>query len=344
MNGNTALPVIRGGTSLLIPALICGAACVVLMRTGFLVFFFLVPLGFCSVAFGPVAAWCSCVCAALGNAVVLAGLSLRHGVALGNAAWGAVYFAVLVLGFTWIMAGNPPLRGQQPGVFRVRTLFRFLAAAIVGALVSFGMVSALGREEGFAALLRSQVETITSLYIASSGADAARQTFLERVLTPDRIIEILASIDLRGGTLASLSFMLFLSRQMSFLLARLLRRQRENAADLVGFHAPRRTIWVLTVCLMAIVVFRVIPFAVAEIAAWNVLTICAIMYLAQGGGIVLFTVAYRPMSPLMRLGCGMVLVLLVFSPGLNILALGVLLLLGIAENWLPLRVIKQPAA
>ena len=340
MSSDSALPVTRG--SLLVPALVCAGTCVVLMRTGFLTFFFLVPLGFCSVAFGPVAAWCSFVCAALGNAVVLAGLSLRHGAGPGGVVWGAVYFTVISLGFTWIMAGNPPLRGQVPGVLRIRTLFRFVVASVVGALMVLGMAVSLGRQEGFAALLRSQVEAITSLYIASAGADAAQQTFLERALTPDKVIEMLSLIDLRGGALASMFFMFFLSRQMSFVLARLIRQQRGNSVgELIGFHVPRRAIWVLILCLPAVVAFRAISLEAAEIAAWNLLTICAIMFLAQGGGIVLFTLTRRPIPPFMRLLCGLFVVFFVFSPGLNMLAMVALILLGIAENWLPLRVIKQ---
>ena len=337
MNRDTTPPTIRG--ALLVPALICAVACIVLMRTGFLAFFFLVPLGFCSAAFGPVAAWCGFVIAALGNALVSAGFSLQSGVGLIPAAWGAAYFAVLALGFTWMMAGNP-----RQSVPRIRTMFRFFAAVAAAALTFLVMALALGREEGFTALLHSYVEGITSLYLAAPGIDAAQQTFLERALTPDRVIEALSSIALRGGMLASLSFLLFFSRQVSLLLARLLRRQRETTADLIGFHAPRRAIWALTLCLLAIVAFRATSFEIGEIAAWNVLIVCAIMYLAQGGGIVLFTLARRSMPPFVRLGGGIVLIFLALNPGLYMVALGSLVLLGIAENWLPLRVIKQPAA
>jgi hypothetical protein len=39
----------------------------------------------------------------------------------------------------------------------------------------------------------------------------------------------------------------------------------------------------------------------------------------------------------MRLLCVLAFVLLIFSPGVNVLALGVLVLLGIAETWINLR-------
>jgi hypothetical protein len=61
------------------------------------------------------------------------------------------------------------------------------------------------------------------------------------------------------------------------------------------------------------------------------------MFLAQGGGIVLFNLARRPMPALIRLLCALAVVFVVFSPGLNVFAIGVLVLLGIAETWLNLR-------
>ena len=71
------------------------------------------------------------------------------------------------------------------------------------------------------------------------------------------------------------------------------------------------------------------------------LIICVMIFLAQGGGIVMFTLARRPMSPIMRLLCGIAIVFFLFSPGLNFLAIGALVILGLAENWLPMRVLKQ---
>ena len=338
MNKTLALPLSRDT----VPALVCAGICVALMRSGFLTFFFLLPLGFCHTAFGAATAWLCFVFAALGNAVLSTGVSLYYGTGLAGAVWDTLYFGTLALGFAWIMAGNPRI---MPVNFRIRTVYRFIAASVAGALAFLGMLFTMGREEGFQSFLRSHIEAVSAAYIASPGADAAPQSFLESGLTPDKIIEAFSMIALRGGSLFFAFFLFFFSRQGSFLLAKLFRRQRNGgggsmdstAGDLTGFFVPRRTIWVLTLCLPAIVAFRIISLEMIEVAAWNVLVICVIMFLAQGGGIVLFTLARRPMPPMMRLIFGICFVMLVFSPGLNLLALGALILLGIAENWLPLR-------
>jgi len=149
-------------------------------------------------------------------------------------------------------------------------------------------------------------------------------------------------IMLRGGALVSAFFLLFFNRQVTFLCARLFRRREGNVSgDLMGFHAPRRAIWVLSLCFPVIVLCWVTSIRVIEIAAWNVLVICATMFLAQGVGIALFYLARRPMPMLARLLCIVVFICVLFSPGLNVLALAMLLLLGIAENWLPLRAERQ---
>jgi len=56
---------------------------------------------------------------------------------------------------------------------------------------------------------------------------------------------------------------------------------------------------------------------------------------------VLFNLARRPLPTPARLLCVVVFICVLFSPGINALALIMLILLGIAENWLPLRVRKQ---
>jgi hypothetical protein len=338
-----ALP--RIGKTTLAPALICAALSVVLMRFGFLSFFFLVPLGICAAVYGSAAAWLGFVCALPGNAAWSLGGALRYGTDLSAIGMDTLFFLVLSLGFTWILAGSP-----ASVIPSVRTLVRFIAASIAGALIFLVMAFSLGRNEDFSVYLRSQLEAIASSYIAASGVDAARRAFLERLLTPDRVIDAFTVVILRGGALVSAFFLFFINRQTAFVFARLFRRQRRREGSpqripadngLIGFYAPRKTIWVLSLCLPVILLCRVISLEMVEIAAWNILVICVIMFLAQGGGIVLFNFTRRFKSVTARLICSLLLIGVIFSPGINVLAVVVLILLGIAENWLSLRVKKQ---
>jgi len=329
----TDKPVLRGGKSLLVPVLICAALCAAFIRIGVLSLFFLVPLGFCAAAFGPAAAWLGFVIAALGNAVFTAGLSIRYGLGLTDAGLEILLFTVLALGFTWIMAGNP-----WPFMPRARTAFRFIAASIAGSLVMLGIISSVSKDENFLAQVRFQIEAVSSSLFASSAADPLQQEAMEQILAPDKIIEAIFSLSFRGAALVTLFVLFFISRQIAFIMARLIMKKQENAnGDLIRFHAPKKTIWVFSLCLPVIVASGIFSLNYIGIAAWNVLIICAILFLAQGGGIVLYFLTRRPISLFMRLLGILLFLFLVFSPGVNLAALAALVFLGIAENWLPLR-------
>jgi len=347
-----ALSMLRDRT-LLVPALVCAAVCVVFMQVGLFSLFFLVPLGFSAVVYGAAVAWVALAFAALGNVVLTMVLSTGGGgLGLVGVGMDLLHFAVFALGFTWVMAGNPPwlVRQSVPGqllsgdsvptVPHVRTLFRFVAASVAAALMFMGMIHWFGRD-GFLALA-NRLEPLITAYIASAaGGDAVRQSLLENAFTPERIIEMVLTVTFRGGALLSAVFLLFFSRQMAFLLARLFRRNRVGTGDLTGFFAPRRAVWVFSASLPSILLGRALSIQAVEIVAWNLLVICGLMFLAQGGGIVLFNLARRSMPLLLRLLLGVLFVIVVFSPGINFFAFGALLILGIAENWLPLRMAKQ---
>ena len=338
----------RNGAAPLVSAVVCAGLCVALMQAGPLSMLFLVPLGFSAAAYGPAVAWRAFLLATLGNGVLTLARSLGQGGAFAGAGVDILYFTVFALGFTWVMADNPPwpLAGRpasedpRPEPPRVRTLFRFLAAAAVAALMF--LVTSFGFERDWVAALVHIIEPIAAAYVASAaGGDAVRQSVLEYALAPERIVAAFVAMTLRGGALFSAAFLLFFSRQMAFLLARLFRRRDAAAGDLAGFFAPRRAIWFFSLAFPAILFGRALSVQAVEIAGWNLLVMCGLMFLAQGGGIVLFNLARRPMPLALRLLFGALFAVVVFSPGLNFVALAALLILGIAENWLPMRKAKR---
>jgi hypothetical protein len=322
----------RRARAVYIPALVAAGISVGLMRSGFLSFLFLVPLGFSAVASGPATAWLAFLSAALINGVLAIGTSLHYGTGGGGLVADLLYYTVMALGFTWIMAG-----GFFP---RVRTMYRFSIAAIAGALAFLCIVSLTKNSEGFTGFLRAQAEWLSSVYISASGADAARRSALEHLLTPEKIMETVTAIALRGGGLVSAFFLLFVNRQVALGLVRIVRRRTEGRS-LSAFHVPANTIWVLSISLAAVLLTSIVKAAIPEIIAWNIVVLCAILFLAQGAGIAFYALTRRPLPPFMRLLCTILIVVMLFSPGINMAALGLLLLLGIAENWLPLRAPKQ---
>ena len=108
------------------------------------------------------------------------------------------------------------------------------------------------------------------------------------------------------------------------------------------FFAPPVTIWGLSGALVVILLTRMFRIQVLEILAWNILVICAIIFFAQGAGIFLHFLARR--SYILRFVFIVLVVMAILSPFLNMIAVTAILILGIAENWLPLRAPKKGPA
>jgi hypothetical protein len=320
------------------PVFICAGLSVVLMRSGFLSFFFLIPLGYCAAAYNARTAR-RAVLAVIGlNILVSLGLGFFfHGSAAGLFLV-VLYYTVMSGVFFWIMV--PLVRG--PAFLKVRTAYRLILGSLAGAL-SFLLVMYTPLDSaGFSAFIRSQAEMLASLYISSSGADAARRSFLESFVTPEKVLELLTLAVLRGGAVASCLFLFFISRQIALSLVRMIRRiPSSGQGGLRGFHVPEFSIWVLSFSLLAVLGFRFLKLTFMETAAWNVLVVYGMLFLAQGGGIVLFILSRRMPPPLIRFLLNVLAVMVIFSPGINAVALGGLVLLGIAENWVPFRVPKS---
>jgi hypothetical protein len=313
--------------------LIIGAvACVLLRRIGFTGFLFLVPIGFIALTNAAPTAFGTAAAAMIFEAAAL--LVFIPGEFAGFAPVLFYVFTVMAA-FAWIMV--PPGFTSKFPVFRIRTVWRFIfSAALVMFFLSFFLRDGNG-DQGFFRFLRSRAEMVSAFITASPGKDAVMQSFVEQYATADRIMEAMLLLVTRGGGLASIMALFFVNREASFMLVRLVRRQARERGGLRGFHAPSGMIWILSFSLPAILLSRIAGFEAAEIIAWNVLTACVLVFLAQGGGIALYLLGKkRPFRILLVF----LILALVFSPGINAVALGILVLLGIAENWVPLRVPK----
>ncbi|GHV52594.1 hypothetical protein AGMMS49579_10090 [Spirochaetia bacterium] len=319
-----------------LPCLTGAAVSVALIRSGPLAFFFLIPLGVVAASYNRRTAWATVLAAVGINVLISLGLSVIVGFDFGAFVLGIFYFTLMITAFVWIL--SPPVFG--PAFLRIRTVYRFVLASAAGALMFLGIAYVSERNNsGFTAILRSQAEMLSSFYIASAGTDAVQQSFLERQMTPDKIMAVMNFIALRGGALVSSMVMFYINRRLACSFAVLIRHIPPKPG-LRDFHAPVQLIWVLSFSILGVLLAQVLKSSILGIAAWNMLVLCAMVYLAQGGGIIQYFLARQNFSPFMRLMFNVLIILLILSPGINALALGAVILLGIAENWVPLRTPK----
>jgi hypothetical protein len=318
-----------------LPAVVGAVVSVGIIRSGFLMFLFLVPFGVLAYCYTPRTAWVSAAAAVAGNvvfALVLVRFFERRSFDLVG--WNVLYFAVMIVVFTWITA--PPFTGFFP----IPLAYRFAAGAVAGSLSFIPLVIAAKNDAGFYQFIKDQVEAAVSLYASSSGADVVTRSLSERYMTPGWILDTLEFAALRGGAVVSCLVLLFLSRQIALIITWFVRRVRIGGS-ILRFRVTSRLIWVFSCSLLAALLGSVLKITVLEIAAWNILVLCGIMYLAQGGGILFYFLEETAMPPLFRFGLHVLVFIVIFSPGINAFALGALVLLGIAENWVPFRAPKS---
>lgn len=325
-----------------VPALIAAILSALSVRTGFLSFLFLLPVGLMAYIYQGRTAWFCAFLAVLGNGILSVGMGFIFGLDSWVPSWDILYFSVMTAAFAWIAA--PPAAGFA--VFRPRGAYRLAAASLLGVLSLLPGILAAGKDGDFKTFLRSQAELLASMYTASSGADVVQQSLADQYITPERLSELLEAVALRGGAAASCLLLLAVSRQLALFVSGFSRRVREEGrrpkTALVFFHAPQGFIWILSCSLLGVLLGLQLKVPPLEIAAWNILVICAMLFLAQGGGTTLFLLARLPVPGPVKFLLNFLLILGLMSPGVNAVLLALMVLLGIVENWAPLRKSSTP--
>jgi len=329
------------------PAIIGAGISLVMFKTGFLSLFFLVPLGFVAYRCHYRVAWLAFFLAFAGNAVISIAYAAGKAIPLEGAGLDVLYYSVITFIFISIIAAPEPLQAKTSWPVRL------VAGSCIGSLL-FNLI--LFRSIDSQAFLEYVSYFLNSLISAyqSTQIDVVQSALLES-LTPELVMETIMAFMVRGGSLISCVLLFFVCCQLSQILARLSFRlfgkniQNEAPEDaklngvspLALFHVNPMVIWFFSSSLFLVVVTRAVKFEVPEIVLWNVLIICSILYLAQGLGILQFFLMRPSFSPFLKILLVIAFVFLLFSPFINAFLLGALALLGIAENWLPLRVSNQ---
>jgi len=302
-------------------------------------FFFLVPLGFVSYRYGYRIAWSALLLAIVGNVFLALVTVLTRGLHPAEIFWDILYFTTMSCIFTCIISPPPALSSRFSGGMRL------IIGSCLGALLFMGIFLRSISTPGFSEYLGSILNSVVSNY-RSSGSDVVQNALMES-LTADAVLDFMKSMMLRGGSLVSAVFMFFICRQISFALAFMANRRQgkqgmnPQSTSLAGFHVYPTIIWVLSASLLLVVLTKMAKLEIPEIILWNILILCGILYLAQGLGILQFFLARPTVSPSLKLLLSVLFIFLFFSPVINVVLMGGVVLLGIAENWVSFRAPKQ---
>ena len=305
-------------------AIVCAAASVASLKTGYFIFLFLLPMALAAFLGEAKTAWAAAVLAVTINIIVLVYFYMYLGADPVLLKWNALYYSVMVLVFTWINAplGKIPLLREIP--------FRMAIGAVLCIVIFLPFFAVMIYNNEVQSVIARQIEDIGAL---SLNAEASG-------LTPEELISGMAYMVIRGGIPLSCLVFWWINRQFGLLISRVIRRgQAVPSERLPGFRVPFFMVWVLSASLGLILLGRVGNIDVLDIAGWNILVLSATLFLVQGGAIMMHFLMRFP--PLPRLLINIGIVILLFRPGVNAVILCLLVLLGIAENWVPFRAPKQ---
>ena len=298
---------------------VCTTLSLLFMKTGILSLFYLVPLGYVIVLTGvymPVF-----ITAAAANIVIMIVHAFSKTDGIKNMPLEALLLTVFFLGFTWIMGGKG-----------LRTAYKFIIASSVCAIIFLIYINS--PTSGF---FESFSKTAEELFGSGDSEIQIKNPLFAQAFTPQRLTEFAKMFLLRGGALVSMFFLFFVNRQIAVSVASMIKRQRIDHG-LITFYSPANTIWAFSASLATIVLTGIFKVELLSVLAWNLFTVCAIIYLAQGIGVLTYWMMLR--SNVFRLIISVLIIVVLFSP-LNSFAIAALVLLGIIDNWRPFRIAKR---
>ncbi|MDR2210453.1 MAG: YybS family protein [Spirochaetaceae bacterium] len=306
-------------SSLLIFSALGAGASILCVRTGFLSFFFLLPLALGAFFGGQRAAWAGGILAAAGNTIISLWLYMYRGSDPIPLLWFTLYYAMMALVFTWI---NAPLSRFW---VLLETPYRMAAGALLCTLIVGAALLFL--------LDDSQLQGFVELQLTALNGLAGQ----EGAPTAAELTTLIVHTGLRGGILLSCIFFWWINRQIALGIFRIVRRLPPGGS-LLSFRVPPFFIWIFSLALGAVVFGRIGNAEILEIGGWNILAFSGILFFVQGGAIVFYYLLKTPLFFRVLVNLG--IIILLFIPGAITALLGLLLLLGIAENWVSFRVPK----
>ena len=317
----------------LFPALVGAGISLLLLRTGLLAFFFLVPLGFIAYRLDYRSAWTACFFAVLGNFFFAISARASRGVSMTDTLWDIIYFGLMTLIFTGIVAPPPALSARYKGAVR------FFCGSCLGALLLAYLFFQVSSSPGFSEYVNYLINAVFQAN-SSSGSDVVNNAILGNI-SAEAVLQMTQTIMLRGGSLVSCILLFAVCRQTSYFLARVVFRKRTGVppktSSLASFRVAPVLIWVFSASLLLVVLTGMTGLEFPGIILWNILVLCVILYFTQGLGILQFFLFRFLSSFSSRVFFLVAFFVVLFSPFLNALLLGGLFLLGVAENWVPLR-------
>jgi len=220
--------------------------------------------------------------------------------------------------------------------FNNKTLYLLLAATMGFALVSFPAFYHYAGNSEIIELLKNQIVTVSNMFRDSvSTADSFEATVLLKQMSPELIVKSTAKLVLRNYL-----FVYFVMLTFSWYVAEVLfsRTSKKKSLKLVDFTIPDIMIWPLIFFLGGVLfdIFIGIPWL--GYFLWNGAFIIMFVYGLHGIGLVKFLLNKYKVTRRGRRFFAVFIFAVLLMPGINLVILLGVPVLGISELWITYRV------
>ncbi len=223
-------------------------------------------------------------------------------------------------------------------LLRFRAPYRLLAAVLLAGICSLPLIAYFGREDMFLQYLVEQAEhVIAMLEESASTASVSEQVMAFRSLGPERIarlsLEVFLSTYLFG-------YFMVLSGNWWFgkRLGEAPAGARKGRSRLLRFRVPEPLLWALLLSWTGILATAFVEVPLLRYVTWNAGFIMLFLYGIQGYSIIQNLLVRFAVARGTRLLMGVLAIILIMTPGVNLVILVGVPILGVSETWIQYRI------
>jgi hypothetical protein len=217
---------------------------------------------------------------------------------------------------------------EYPGFRGFRLYEKLLFSTVAAGAVSIPLLWYVLKSPEFDAVLRAQVQAMIKVLTDTSNSGALPFTGADEIVRLSRIVFL--NTYLAGY---------FFTFAMNWVLGtRIGGRSKGVFLEIPAFkqfRLPEKTVWVFLLSWATVLFSLLKDIGVVEIVAWNCALIVSVLYGSQGFGII--KIWMEKLNRGTRLAIIFVTISLIFIPGLNLVVMSGVPLLGVSELWINYR-------
>lgn len=218
---------------------------------------------------------------------------------------------------------------------KMRTLHLLIAATVGFAILSIPMIYYYSGNEEIVILLKDQIIYVSDIFSkGAASSDSFESAVLLKELQPDRIIEATSKLVFRNYLLA---YFIMLTGSWYFADAVYRKLNRKPKFKLVEFIVPEIFIWPLIVSLIGILADVFVGIGWVGHLMWNITFIMALIYGLHGIGLIVYLLNKYKLSRSIRRFIVIIGIAVLLLPGINLVILIGVPVLGVSELWIRYR-------